>query len=413
MFKLLKLIICFIFSILVPKSKKILVFGDRGGIRFTDNSRYLFFYYNYFIKSTKCIWLTRDYKILNYIRSKGLKCYYSNSLLGLYYGLRASWHIFNYSEEDTSIYSARFRKNINLFHGTAVKFADRKYFKKKNYNSFKDNVFKNLNKIRFKISKCFFVFANSNKLFIPWISWKDYFPENKCSGLIVSNLQRNIMVNNKNNLNLNLFRTDEEVNILKKINKKNKKIIGYFPTFRFGSKELFIDIDDENKFKNLNNFLEKNNSIMIIKKHQNSYSDDKNKFYNPKFDIIEKLDSYENFYTIGYDVDLASIMSCCDIIISDYSSLIMDFLFLNRAIILYTPDFKTYSKSPGLALNIHEYNFFYSANNFDELNNLLKEYFNDRQKFNQKHINERLKLKNKIFENEECFKPIIEFIEKY
>tara|TARA_B100000959_G_C14764563_1_gene534828 strand:- start:301 stop:630 length:330 start_codon:yes stop_codon:yes gene_type:complete len=107
------------------------VFGDRGGIRFTDNSRYLFFYYNYFIKSKKCIWLTRDYKILNYIRSKGLKCYYSNSLLGLYYGLRASWHIFNYSEEDTSIYSARFRKNINLFHGTAVKFVDRKYFKKK------------------------------------------------------------------------------------------------------------------------------------------------------------------------------------------------------------------------------------------------------------------------------------------
>ena len=108
MLKFVNLIIFFILSLVIPQSKKILVFGDRGGSRFTDNSRYLFFYYNYFIKDMKCIWLTKNLKILNYLRSKGFECYFSNSIMGIYYGLRSSWHIFNYSEEDTSIYTAKF-----------------------------------------------------------------------------------------------------------------------------------------------------------------------------------------------------------------------------------------------------------------------------------------------------------------
>ena len=129
MTRILKLILCFIVSLIIPQSKKILVFGDRAGKRFTDNSRYLFIYLNLFFRKYRCIWLSNDKKIIEYLRNKGFESYYSNSILGLYYGLRSSWHIFNYSEEDTSIYSGRFRKNLNLFHGTAIKYCDRKISK--------------------------------------------------------------------------------------------------------------------------------------------------------------------------------------------------------------------------------------------------------------------------------------------
>ena len=109
MLKYIILIVCFIFSIIIPQSKKILVFGDRAGWRFADNSRYLFFYYNYFVKDIKCIWLTKDEEILQYLRKKGFKCYFSNSLTGMFYGLRASWHIFNHSEADVSQFSSKFK----------------------------------------------------------------------------------------------------------------------------------------------------------------------------------------------------------------------------------------------------------------------------------------------------------------
>ena len=80
---------------------------------------------------------------------------------------------------------------------------------------------------------------------------------------------------------------------------------------------------------------------------------------------------------MGYDVDLASILPSCDIIISDYSSLIMDYLFLERAIILYTPDLSSYSKSPGIAIDLINQTFAYKAKNFDELKNALNNYFID------------------------------------
>lgn len=413
MIRFLKLTICLIFSILIPQSKKILVFGDRAGIRFTDNSRYLFFYYNLFLKDVRCIWLTKDPKIQNYLKKKGFESYISNSLTGLYFGLRASWHIFNYSEEDTSAYSGKFRKNINLFHGCAIKNCNRKYFK--NNENFKDkNLFYTFfNNLRFKTFKTFFVFPNSKKSFIPWQSWMQYFPENKCSKLIVSNLQRNIMMNNNHNLNLNFFRTDKEIDLIKELDLKKKKIIGYFPTFRFNSKELFIDEDNEEKFNYLNEFLEKNNCIILIKKHQNSYYEDKNKFYDPKYDMISRLSNYKNIIGIDYDIDLASIMSLCDTVISDYSSLMMDYLYLNKGIIIYAPDIENYSKFPGLALDLKNQKFAYSAKNFDQLLKILEKFNRDEEHFHQIHALERLNLKKKVFENDESFKTIIDFIDKY
>ena len=152
---------------------------------------------------------------------------------------------------------------------------------------------------------------------------------------------------------------------------------------------------------------------MVVKKHQNSYTDDGNDFYNPKFDIMNKFSNYKNFLTLEYDIDLASILPLCDIIISDYSSLMLDYLFLKRAIILYTPDFESYSKFPGVALDLKNQKFAYQAQTFDELIKILNEYFTNSENFNLKHFENREELKNKIFENKECFKSIVNFINKY
>ena len=67
---------------------------------------------------------------------------------------------------------------------------------------------------------------------------KNNFPKNKCHKLIVSNLQRNIMVNNNRQLDLDLFRTDEEKILFNQLKNLNKKIIGYFPTYRVGTKRI-------------------------------------------------------------------------------------------------------------------------------------------------------------------------------
>jgi CDP-glycerol glycerophosphotransferase (TagB/SpsB family) len=408
--KIFKTILFFIISLIIKTNKKMLVFGDRAGKKFSDNSRYLFIYLNEFEKDFVCIWLTNDKKILQNVKNLGYRAYLSKSISGSYYALRAYWHIYNYSENDTHEYAAKFRNTINLFHGTAVKKVTKKYL----HNFYAKNLLnKILTKINFqknKFKKSYLVYANNKKNYIPWTSWSGFFPPWKFNGTIVSNLQRNIMLYNYLNINLDIFRTKKEQLLFKKLLNTDKKIIGYFPTFRVGYSDLFIDVKNLESLNQLNQDLKKNNSIMLIKKHMTGYSEDKNKFYDNTFDKFEYLKKFENFYTIDYDIDLTSILSLCDLVISDYSSLILDFLFINKPIILYIPDYKKYSQNPGIALNIKKEKFFFIANNFFELNELLSQYKLQPNEFLNKHTKERLIMKKKIFEDYSCFENIIKII---
>ena len=40
---------------IIPKKKNLLVFGDRAGLRFADNSKHLFIYLNKYKKRFRCI----------------------------------------------------------------------------------------------------------------------------------------------------------------------------------------------------------------------------------------------------------------------------------------------------------------------------------------------------------------------
>ena len=50
----IKILIFFIIKI-IPKNKNLLVFGDRAGLRFADNSKHLFIYLNKYKKRFRCI----------------------------------------------------------------------------------------------------------------------------------------------------------------------------------------------------------------------------------------------------------------------------------------------------------------------------------------------------------------------
>ena len=50
----------------IPKKKELLVFGDRAGRRFADNSRYLYFYINKNHPEFQCIWMSKNKEIIKY-----------------------------------------------------------------------------------------------------------------------------------------------------------------------------------------------------------------------------------------------------------------------------------------------------------------------------------------------------------
>ena len=334
-------ILLFILSIFIPKKKNLIVFGGRTGRRYADNSRYLFLYLNKFYKNKfDCVWLTNEKKILDLIRKQGLKSYYINSFKGYLISIIANWTIFDTSPLDVNFTLSKFSKNIHLWHGILIKKLSAKKYN--NIYSFK------INNILFSFISFFYpkYFCYPNTKFFHHMN--NHYPV-KMYKLLLSNQPRNIMLKDTTNKNeLDIFRTKKENNLNNKIIKKNKRIIGYFPTWRNDNEnENLPDMENLSQLKKLDNILKKNNCILLVKKHSNSYKQDKHRLYNYslKMDRAWKnLSKYKNFLLIDYDIDLNSILRNCDILISDYSGVIMDFLLLDKPIILYTSDIEKYKK---------------------------------------------------------------------
>ena len=387
--------ISFLLSTVIPRSKNIIVFGSRDGKRFADNSRYLFFYLNKFT-SKKIIWLTKSKKIKNDLLINKYKCFLSKSFFGLYYGFRAKYHIFDYSENDTSELSSIKAIKINLGHGIYIK----------KVSKYKVNNF---------ISKTYNYLINDNKNLHIYPNRKyahhilDYFPKNKYN-FVLSNHPRNIVFYQKNNLH-NIFFTSKEKKLIKKIKTIKGKVIGYFPTHRKKGYDLFYDVNSIDKLNDLNELLKKNNSYLITKHHSNIFKQDNSTSLHKKNNLLNiTLKNLSNFINLDYDMDLNSILKNCDLLISDYSGAIADYLISNKPIILYIPDYKDYILDPGLNFNYESYQFAHKAKNYQVLLRYLSIYLLNSIEFSNKYSQKRTHFKKMLFKDDDCFNAILKKI---
>ena len=133
--------------------------------------------------------------------------------------------------------------------------------------------------------------------------------------------------------------------------KKFNKIIFYLPTFRKGCNRS----DSENIFENnilniesynegeLLKFLEKNNFLLVVKKHPAEI----NNFNNINSDYILMLDEEE---LKKKDITIYEILNSADLLIADYSSVYVEFLMLEKPVLFFHKDINEYTKNRGLIL---------------------------------------------------------------
>ena len=212
----------FILSIFFPRNSNILVFGDRSGDRFSENSRYLFQFFSKNLKKKRCIWLTKKNSIYKLLNKSGYECFLNNSFYGIYYGFRARWHIFNYSPQDTSVYTSIGANHLNLWTGVQIKklkrfkYSNRDFFFKFHIKIFHEKIFSLSNSSHYK-----FVQEHYNK--------KEY-------NHLLSNFPKELIFNKKNK---SFILGKEKKKIINKITRYKGKIIGYFPTWRDDGREFY------------------------------------------------------------------------------------------------------------------------------------------------------------------------------
>lgn len=306
------------FSFIFPRDRKIWVFGCQKG--YLDNSRY-FFEYSSLQNDFKCYWLANNQKELELVKSFGFHSVLKNSYAGNWLSSRANITYISHGFGDVNRLLALNSFVINFWHGTPIKkiLLDSNFdMQKLGKNSFSMYFTRFLMKML--NGKIDYYYA-SNSLDREYVT--------KALGIdIVKSIafgspRYDWIKSNKCNPSLECYK------------KKGVKVIMYAPTWREGA--IWSDnfkIDKSTLIK-LNSVLKTLNSVLIIKPHPLT-----------KDNEIMSLGLNESdniIYTSNLGCgDINEIYGSVDLLITDVSSSIFDFLIFNRPIIIFMPDVNEY-----------------------------------------------------------------------
>src|SRR3989338_6837603 len=102
---------------LIPKNRRIWIFGSRDGQHYNENFKAFFEYVNCAAPQIRAIWLTRNYHICENLKGKGYEVYKTNSFFGWVYSLRAGAVFVNVSLNDVNKIAVSGAFATQLCHG--------------------------------------------------------------------------------------------------------------------------------------------------------------------------------------------------------------------------------------------------------------------------------------------------------
>ncbi len=336
---------------ITPRDKNLWVFGSNGGDTFTGNPKYLFLQLAR-REDIRCIWITANREIFDELRKLGFEVYKKNSLKAFYYVSRAGILFFDYSTFDINFWASGGGVKVNLWHGLPLK---------KISHDDKNDLRNTRNPLKRIILR----------IFRPWtfekwnfsVATSEAFREKLSSGLGIPQERIPVTGYPRNDIFFKeiegaFIGSSKEVYDALKIRKsEGAKLFAYFPTFRESGENPLDWLD----LARISKIFQKFNSYFIVKLHQYSNFQPKGEFPNVIF-IKQSFDFYP-------------LLPLIDVMITDYSSIYLDFLMLDRPIIFYPFDLEKYlSENRELYFEYDNFTPGPKARNFDELLSYLVEY---------------------------------------
>ena len=312
-------------SYLIPKQNNLWVFiGWRRSKEreiFAENTKYFFLHAHHEVKVVRPIWIGMDKKICKILTEQGYEAYPLKSFKGIFYSLRASHTILSGLLQLENWRLSGNSKLIQLWHGKSLKktghnspYGLGRYDKFLNPQLFaRIDTFVAISEFLSDFITQDFLIPRENILVsgIP-----------KHDALLVTLPGHNIDVDNTLLTLLDTLKSNGA-----------RRIMLYGPTFRPDGSNPLGAIDLETLNKNL----EANNDHCIISLH-------------PKFSTRDWIPNVnlKQIHFIQGDMDRYPLMNRFDALITDYSSLSIDFLYMGKPTILYAYDYEKYGNDMGV-----------------------------------------------------------------
>lgn len=330
-------------NILVPRDEKVILIGAWMGTKFADNSRYLFQYLHLNkneLDIENVIWATRSLEVFNNLQQKGYHVCLCGTKDSLYWHLKAGMHIICdaiYTNKklglkaDIDTQYSWGAKKIQLWHGNGIKAVGNASNEEKVIA--KDNSFKQI--IRNLLHNCMIL-----NILTTEGGWASGNYKLLCkSEFDVTLFKMKFGCEEKDTIDANYPRVctlidfyGDERKVAEEIN-LYKKCILYLPTFRNNASYFIHPLHDPK----LQDWLNQSDVLWIEKPHTAS------RMMNaPDIGINNVI-----FLDSSFDINV--IIPLADLIITDYSSVMLDAMYFKKPIIYYVPDYEYYiSEDVGL-----------------------------------------------------------------
>ena len=397
-----------VFSRLIPRSNQVWVFGGNKGLRFADNSMFFFKYCAKHTDKTP-VWLTRSDKVLDQVRSEGYLAHKTNSLSGLYYGFRAGWHIFDVSIGDTSVISSVGARHLNLWHGYPFKDIRRLRNSAQSAGAGFFKIIWNWLCNNPKNNSDYYV-VHQNKQYL-WQITESF--DVKDENVVIANYPRNIVfsptASMEDVVSISAKETNEK---LERIRANGKRVIGYFPTWRTGDEDQFMGTRCVDRINELNKFLERNNLVIATKWHTCVFKEYEHDGVSETAEQLNyAMNTLSNFIVLDFEQDLNSVINQCDVLVSDYSSVIVDYLLSGRPQVFMAYDLESYTEEWGFTFDYESFVPGPIVKTIDELMDTLAEYSRSPGSFSMQHHAERAARRCELFDTEIGSETIFHFMD--
>ena len=302
---------------LFPKNKNIWVFGAWRGKLYADNSKYMFEYINNIHPDIKAIWISREKKVVKEIRQKGYKAYHRNSLMGISSCLRAQVAFFTEDRHDISRILISGATIVQLWHGMGIKDITR--ISPKGRSAVQERY----DRIVHSHQDEYWMVACEEAV----NKYSNAFSLSRQQMFITGQPKDDTFINVAGNKFIEQIRKSHS----------NCLVAVYLPTHRnFGEKGT-SNILSYDVLKEVNNKLAKKNIVMIFKPHAHEF-----KNYEGISVDLPNIVFATDSQVYG---DIYEFLPVCDMMITDYSGVMLGYLASKKPMIYFAYDLDEYISS--------------------------------------------------------------------
>ena len=313
-------------SLIIPKQKNLVLFMGRFQGKFFGNVKSLYLYLNKLKENDiKYLFFTEHNDVYRQLRNYNLPAIKHPSFLSLWTLLRANVIIASSTAWIKKCkYHLLFRsKKVQIFHGLALKKVELGITKKTLYNRTYKGKLDNI--LRGRFPRYDLLISSS-----PFFTENLFKPSFNTIKIIECGFPRNDLFFKKDFDELELLGADTEtIFSIQKRQKQGCKVVIYAPTFRDTTGDAvsdnILDMDT------LSAFADEHNMVFVFKFHIST-------------DLHAQIKSYNNIFVYNNSSDIQPVLKISDLLITDYSSVCIDYLLTNKPMLFFPYDREKYVK---------------------------------------------------------------------